>query len=390
VRLLAALRATPRFDLVLVALLLVQSQLEAWAPESSFSGAEELLGPRWVNALVFLAAALAVLPRRRHPLGTVAALVVIGLAQSAAGAMSESFGDFVPWLIALYSAGRYAAVPRSLVPVPVFVVLGVVHDVRDPLVTSAEDVALFYVIALAAWASGHTVRRLRLRADGLANEAARLRSEREAHARAAVVEERRRIARELHDVVAHDLSVIVLQAQAAEAVLGEDGAAAQRPLERIEHSGREALTEMRALVTLLREDGRPVTRGSRPGLDDLTALVDRVRAAGVPIDLTVEGDRRPLEPGVDLTVYRIVQEAITNTLKHAGPAHVSVAVRHGDGRIELEVDDDGRRPAGRGPGGHGLAGMRERAALHGGTVEAGPRAGGGFSVRVSLPIAGPS
>src|SRR5207248_3034774 len=210
--------------------------------------------------------------------------------------------------------------------------------------------------------------------------------EREVAAREAVVEERARIARELHDVVAHNVSMMVVQAGAERRVVDAANGSTREVLQTIEQIGRSALTEMRRLLGMLRSDADDPL-APQPGLDDLPTLVGQVREAGLPVELQVDGERRELPVGIELSAYRIVQEALTNALKHAGEAHATVRVRYGADSLELEIVDDGagaRAPVA--SGGHGLVGMRERVALYGGRLDAGRRPSGGFAVRVLLPI----
>jgi signal transduction histidine kinase len=210
--------------------------------------------------------------------------------------------------------------------------------------------------------------------------------ERDVAAREAVVEERARIARELHDVIAHHVSMIVLQAGAERRVLSDANASTREVLETVEQSGRSALTEMRRLLGMLRGDANePLT--PQPGLGDVPMLVGQLRDAGLPVELSIDGERRELPVGIELSAYRIVQEALTNALKHAGDARAKVHVRYGPDSLELEIVDDGpgdnKRTSG---GGHGLVGMRERVALYGGRFDASRRPSGGFAIRVVLPI----
>ena len=210
--------------------------------------------------------------------------------------------------------------------------------------------------------------------------------ERDLVAREAVVEERARIARELHDVIAHNVSMMVVQAGAERRVLDDEQASTREVLETVEQIGRGALTEMRRLVGMLRTDA-PDSLSPQPGLDDVPALVTQIREAGLPVELSIEGERRALPAGIELSAYRIVQEALTNTLKHAGGAHAEVHVCYGSDTLELEILDDGPGgPARASGGGHGLVGMRERVALYGGRLDAGPQDEGGFSVHVLLPM----
>jgi signal transduction histidine kinase len=213
-----------------------------------------------------------------------------------------------------------------------------------------------------------------------------------------VVAERSRIARELHDVIAHSVSVMVIQAGAAEQLLEETPERARGPLEAVQDTGRQTIVELRRLLGILREDGQELSLAPQPGLAGLGSLAEEMRQAGLPVQLQVEGQPWPLPPGVDLAAYRIVQEALTNALRHAGPAHAEVVVRYHKHAVELEIVDDGRGPGPRdgasGASGQGLVGMRERIALYGGTIEAGPRAtipgtaGTGYAVRARLPTDG--
>ncbi|MCY1145636.1 sensor histidine kinase [Actinoplanes sp. Pm04-4] len=208
----------------------------------------------------------------------------------------------------------------------------------------------------------------------------------EARARQAVTEERLRIARELHDVVAHHMSVVAVQAGLARYVLRADPVTAEGAMDTVLATSGEALGEMRRVLSLLRADEEPADAPA-PGMPGILALADRVRAAGVPVDVEVIGEPRPLPSGLDLCVYRIVQESLTNVLKHAAPATATVTVRYADDEIEVTVRDYGiRAPDNREHGGQGLIGMRERALLYGGTLAAAPRPGGGFEVRLTLPL----
>jgi signal transduction histidine kinase len=213
-------------------------------------------------------------------------------------------------------------------------------------------------------------------------EAARL-----AAAERAVAEERQRIARELHDVVAHSVSVMTVQAGAVRRLLHPDQERERLALETIEATGREALTEMRRLVGLLRDQSATPDFAPQPSMRSLDVLLGTVRESGLPVDLVVEGTAVELPPGVDLAAYRVVQEALTNALKYAGPARACVTVRWKRGELELEVTNDGTsEPGGDGGGGHGLVGLRERVSLVGGSIESGPREDGGFVVKAHLPL----
>jgi len=251
------------------------------------------------------------------------------------------------------------------------------HDILGELFGSV-------LVVVAPVAVGRIVRRERLQQRRLEDLTLHLERERERGARAAVAEERARIARELHDVVAHGVSVIAIQSDAAEAALERDPALAGPPLRAIRGSARDALAEMRRLLGVLRsdEDGSETT--PQPGLAQLPELVAR---AGVPVTLEVSGEPRRLPAGIDISAYRIVQEALTNVHKHAGAVPTFVRISWSDDAVELSVRDDGPGLNGHGPndGGHGLIGMRERVRLLGGELSTGPAAGGGFEVRAVLP-----
>jgi signal transduction histidine kinase len=233
--------------------------------------------------------------------------------------------------------------------------------------------------------AGRLVRKRQLYADALSERARVLEREREVNVRAAAAEERVRLARELHDLVGHSVSVMVVQAGAERLALGEERPETRDALLAIERTGREALAEMSRLLGILRRgDDEQLSLAPRPSLLDVEALIETIRDAGIPVELRVEGRRLRLPAGVDVSAYRIVQEALTNVVKHAGPARVSVTGRYGLRSVELEVADDGAVTAAGGAG-YGLVGMRERVELHGGTFEAGQRPEGGFAVRAILP-----
>jgi signal transduction histidine kinase len=246
-----------------------------------------------------------------------------------------------------------------------------------PLVLPA---ALLLVIG---WALGDNLRTRRAYLRELESKAERLEREREQNARQAAADEQARIARELHDVIAHNVSVMVVQAAAAGDVFDSQPEKAREALGSIEHTGREALTELRRLLGAVRTDDGKVPQ---PGLERLPALLDQVRAAGLMVDLATEGEQRQLPVGVDLSAYRIVQEALTNTLKHANARHAEVVLRYSDEELAIDVRDDGRGLTNNGDQGQGLIGMRERVALYDGDLAAGPRAEGGFAVSARFPL----
>jgi signal transduction histidine kinase len=239
-------------------------------------------------------------------------------------------------------------------------------------------------LSLAAFA----LRRRAERTAELERRASHLEREREERTRAAVDAERARIAADLHDVIAHSVSVMTVQAGAARLLLTESPERARKPLEAVEETGRQALAEMRRLLGILRTDTGETGLAPQPGMADLSALLDRVRQAGLPVEIAVEGEPQYLPPGIDLAAYRIVQEALTNALEHADRAPARVTVRYRLGTLELEIADDGTTGPGDGDLRGGLVAMRERVAVYGGDLDAGPRTGGGYAVSAHLPLAG--
>jgi signal transduction histidine kinase len=218
-------------------------------------------------------------------------------------------------------------------------------------------------------------------------EEPRSRAERETAARLAVAEERARIARELHDILAHSVSVMVLQASAVRRRLAPEQESERSALLSVERAGREALTEMRRLVGAVRTEDEQPELAPQPRLDDLGKLVRQTREAGLPVDVRIEGTPVSLPPGIDLSAYRVVQEGLANALRHAGPARAEVVVRYGTGAVEVQVLDDGCGPTGgNGRAGHGISGLQERIRLYGGKLEAGSRVEGGYQLRARLPV----
>ena len=237
-----------------------------------------------------------------------------------------------------------------------------------------------------AWTIGFLVSRKFHEADLARERALKAEQEREVRARLAVSDERARIARELHDVVGHSVSVMTVQASAARRLLRPHQEKEREALLVVEQTGREALAEMRRLVGVLRRPEEAPALAPQPSLEQIERLVESAREAGLPVDLRIEGDPVQLPAGVDLTAYRLVQEGLTNAINHARAQKAEVVVRYADGHVELTVSDDGRGGGDGGGGGHGLVGMRERVSVYGGELDAGPRAEGGFRLRARLPV----
>ena len=238
----------------------------------------------------------------------------------------------------------------------------------------------------AVFLAGRAVASRQLLADQQAERANQLEREHEVAVKAAAEAERRHIARELHDVIAHSVGVMVVQAGAARHVLEEKPEAAHESLLAVEASGREAMTELRRLLGVLNDNGEAAPLSPQSGIENAEALVARVKEAGLAVELRVEGDRRPLPPGVDVAAYRILQEALTNALKYSGGARTAALVRYSENALDLEVVDEGILHAPAEGIGRGLAGMRERVALFNGTLHAGREEGGGYAVRAHLPL----
>jgi signal transduction histidine kinase len=295
----------------------------------------------------------------------------------------------VALVVATYTLG--SATRGTLAGVSVIGVAALVTTVafRHPeALTDPGDLVIAALILGGPWLAGLAIRKRQDRVAALERRALKFERLRDQETRAAVADERARIARELHDMVAHAMSVIVLQARGGRRSLSADPAATKDALDAIERSGAEALAEMRRLLGVFRAQSDAAELAPRPSLRHLDLLVGQVRDAGLPIQVTVEGEAVELPPGVDVSAYRILQEALTNSLRHAGPASARVVVRYGPETLDLEVVDTGTgsRTA---ADGHGLVGMRERVGLFGGTLEAGPQAQGGFAVRARLPLEEP-
>jgi signal transduction histidine kinase len=351
-------------------------------------------GSRPMNTIIYLLICLILLWRRRMPVAVLfAVLFLIGVQivvvnpSFHTSAAEPPFVSFLAFLLALYSISAYGEERRAAVA---GVTAGVVILAADILRLGAgvhpENIIPTWVFCAIIWFIGRTIRRSRLQAAQLRELAIQLELEREKKAQTAVSEERSRIAREMHDVVAHSVSVMVVQSQAAQRLLEGEQSAARQALSSIETTGRQALTEMRRLLGIVRRTDAELDLAPQPSLGRLEDLIEQVREAGLPVELRIEGEAAPLPPGVDLSAYRIVQEALTNTLKHAGPSHAKVVIHYQDDEVEVKVTDDG---AGNGKGGgsqQGMIGMRERVVLYGGVLESGKKAGGGYEVRALLPL----
>jgi signal transduction histidine kinase len=310
--------------------------------------------------------------RRRFPVAV--AMTVLGAftVQGVAGDWDlEPQTELLAVAFAFWVLGTSVPNPLALRAAAGGLALLVIHEPGDTIVMGP--------LMAGVYAAG---RLMRSRSE-LARALERDRAEGE---RRAVLEERARIARELHDVVAHAISLMTVQAGAERLAIGAERQQTTEALNQIEVTGRQALAEMRRLLGMLRDPGEAVDLTPQPGLTQLPALAERVTRAGLAVELTIDGAPGPVSPGVDISTYRIVQEGLTNALKHAEAQRATVRVAFDGDRVEIEILDDGRSPSPPANGsGHGLSGMRERVALYDGTLDAGPRPQGGWALRVSLP-----
>ncbi|MEY2514812.1 MAG: hypothetical protein QOJ89_2170 [bacterium] len=369
-----------RVDLAISAGLAALFVVEALA-ETVFAG-ERLLS---VLAGVLFAATLLV--RRHAPLlGLAAGLVIVQLANRADPALVNTPTFLIALVIATYSCGRHAQGRARtvnawmvLIAVPIAAVIpGQAFVLADAVYTT--------ILIVGPFIAGIVVAGRREREQHLEGRTAELEIERDEKAREAVAEERVRIARELHDVVAHAISVMVLQARGGRKMLDVEPEETRAALDAIEGAGEQALDEMRRLLGMLRQGDEQLSLAPQPSLRRIDELVAAVTATGLPLEVTIEGDAFDLPPGIDVSAYRIVQEALTNALKHAGPARAHVILRYSPDALELEISDDGAGTGDGGGSGHGLEGIRERVAVFGGELESGQRLEGGYAVRARLPL----
>ena len=325
-------------------------------------------------ALYLAFAPVIVLPvawRRQAPLACATVAAVALIAQALVAEPAVSFGEFLAAIVLTYTLGAHArTIAAAVGGALMFAAVGV-HTLQQ-----SDDTWFEFLYGLVYFGGAFLLGRfVKLRAVRAA--------QRENHA---VRDERARMAREMHDVISHTVGVMIVQAGAARASLPVDATASREALTEVESTGRQALTELRRLLTVLRSAEAADELEPQPGIASIGALVEQVRSTGLPVDLRLEGERRPLAPGLELSAYRIVQEALTNVLRHARAARAAVVIRFGSDALELDVVDDGDAPPGGATSGHGIVGMRERAALYGGSVDAGPDARGGFRVRARFPI----
>ena len=355
---------------------------EIWVPFESRQGD----GSAVATAAAAVLAGLALTQRRTHPLvACLAVLAVFPAVALVAPLYVAFFAQFLPMAVAVFSVARYGEgrAPYFGAAGAAAILLGVdlfVEELRSP-----GEIFFHWSVFTLVWGSGFGLRRLEQRARESTRRAIDAEVAAAERAAAAVVEERTRIARELHDIVAHSVTMMVVQAGAAEQVVDDDPAYVRRALATIRDHGTGALAEMRRVVAMLRDADEPGALAPQPGLAAVSDLVADARSAGLDATLTLSGDRRPLPAGVDLAAYRIVQEALTNVRRHAAATCVQVALTYGDDDLRIEVTDDGVGSSDP-RGGHGLVGMRERVLVYGGRLDTASSRGAGFVVRAVLPL----
>ena len=348
-------------------------------------------GPAFATEVVVAVTTLSLAWRRRAPLATLGVVAAAIVVPQIFGPLTFTlWGHFAPLLVAAYTTARWCGRRDALLGAVVVVATVVVVMIRVPAAGSAANIPFAVVPGAALMIAGRVLQHRSERAIEVARRARRLKVERDADVAAALADERARIARELHDIVAHCVSVMVVQAGVAEARLDRSPRDARESLAAVQETGQHAIAELTRMLGLLREGGAGAAHqlAPQPGVALLPELADRLTGSGLDVTVKTVGERRPMPPGVDLTVFRIVQEALTNALKHGGPGvRAEVELRYLPHGVEVEVLDDGRSttPASKG---HGLIGMTERVSVFGGRLQLGARAEGGFRVLAALPVEG--
>jgi signal transduction histidine kinase len=354
-------------------------------------------GPFWANYLLGPLITGAVAWRRPWPVWMLAVQLLAALISTAAGGdlTENTFSTFVSVIVVMYGVGSYAPAGWTQFGVAIGVVgMILVELVRDEPSDAGTVIGTIVLAVLLPWAAGRVSREWVQRALELERTNAALKAEQEQRSLLAVTDERSRIARELHDVVAHSISVMVVQAEGAKRVMESDPRRARTALEQIEGTGRAALAEMRRLLGVLRKDDEGAVKTPQPGTQTLDLLVDRAQEAGLDVRVAIEGEKKTLPAGVDVSVFRIIQEALTNSLKHAGPTRADVLLKYDEEAVEVEIVDaglvNGHQPPAADPDNpqHGLLGMNERVSLYGGEIVTGPCEDGrdGYRVWARIPL----
>src|SRR3954466_12055508 len=356
-----------------------------------------ITGPFWTNYLLGAVVTGAVAWRRPWPVWALAAQLIAALVSTAAGGdLTENpFSPFLSVIVVMYGVGSYAPVGWSRFGLAIGIVgMVLINAVGDTGSDAGSCVGTLLLAIVLPWAAGRAVKEWAQRALELERVNAALKAEQEQRSLLAVADERSRIARELHDVVAHSISVMVVQAEGAKRMMDRDPRRAKSALEQIEGTGRAALVEMRRLLGVLRKEGEGTIRTPQPGTQTLDMLVNRAQEAGLDVRVAIEGHKKTLPAGVDVSVFRIIQEALTNSLKHAGPTRADVLLTYSDESVEVEIVDTGAvngfQPPSADPENpqHGLLGMKERVSLYGGEIVTGPCEDGrdGYRVWARIPL----
>jgi signal transduction histidine kinase len=370
----AVLRAREYVFDALVLVVIVVTQVQAWSHADHPHGRISVLALLTAGPLLF---------RRRAPFAAplVSAVGAAAFTLLDPGGAYDTSTMFFVLLLQAWAAGSLLDVREAGITFAAVLAAAWLVMLRAPGLPWTEVLWVslpltgVFVLSMASARRAEQVRLAEARARRSAEDAER-----------AVEEERLRISRELHDVVAHSVSVMTVQAGAVRRLLKPEQEREREALKVVEETGRQALTEMRRLLGMMRTEGETAALAPQPGIKTLDRLLEHVREAGMPVELTVQGEPFDLPPGIDLSAYRIVQEALTNALRHGGPARAWVSVRYGDGEVEVDVENDGRSNGEGDPAGLGLVGMRERVAMCGGAFQAGPRDGGGYRISATLPV----
>ena len=369
-------------DVLLVALFATAAQLDVWVQGT-------VPGSKWTNSLLLALVAPPLLLRRRWPCAALLAIAATVTAQRLVVGHSPSGFLFWPLLVGAYSVGAYASWSRRVLLTLLAFYAAYVFMFANQLdfsFTALVPELLWTLLPAALWLGGRHMR-TRRRTAARAAEATRLELEHRRERVAALEQERGKMARELHDILAHSVSLMGVHAGAAEEVLAHDPERARPVLRSIQQTSRDSVAELRRLLGMLRAEELEPELGPQPDLDQLGTLVHRMHQAGLPVELTIEGPARPLPAGVELTAYRVVQEALTNALKHARPSKVEVLIRYGPRQLDLLVCNDGIAQARNGnANGHGLLGMNERVSLYGGRLHVGSPDPSGFRVQAEIPL----
>jgi signal transduction histidine kinase len=374
----ATVRRVKRTDVLLAAAITAWMVGEVWA---------EHLRPTAVALPMMIIAGASIAWRRSYPILVALVITATAVSQAAAGmSMHTAVAPFVALLVTSWSIGAYEERGRAVLGLTLLVcgiwAVIVIDSLRGTDHYVGTDYPWIGGLLLLPGVLGILFGSRTRSLHAAEARAARLELER----REAVSAERARIARELHDVIAHSVAVMTVQAGAAEAMLAQHPERALESVRAVQETGRLAMAEMKRLVGMLRDGDEEAGLEPQPGVSDLERLVAHVRETGLPVELRVEGAPKPLPIGIDLSAYRVVQEALTNAIKHAGASAAHVVLRYGERDLTIEVTDDGAGPAVATNGGHGLVGMRERVGVFGGSFDAGPRDGGGFAVHAILPF----